>query len=287
MSGLQAEPSLLHLQPLDLDAVEVLLCDADGNLFPSEEPAFAASTEVTNRFLATHGIERRFTPDELRLAATGRNFRSTARELAAEAGRSVDGDELEYWVREERQAVVAHLGRVLRPDPAVTAPLEALARRFRLAVVSSSATERLAVCFRAAGLDSLFAAAVRFSAEDSLPSPTSKPDPAIYALAGRELDVEGAAGLAVEDAVAGVRSAVAAGFPAVGNLQFVPADEREGRIAGLRDAGAAAIVESWSDLAALLDGRGGAYSRAGKAPASRDSVSAPSSSPKSRSAMSP
>jgi hypothetical protein len=29
-----------------------LLCDADGNLFPSEEPAFVASAEVTNRFLA-------------------------------------------------------------------------------------------------------------------------------------------------------------------------------------------------------------------------------------------
>src|SRR3712207_6950700 len=35
---------VLQLQPLDVDAVEVLLCDADGNLFPSEEPAFVAST---------------------------------------------------------------------------------------------------------------------------------------------------------------------------------------------------------------------------------------------------
>ena len=32
--------------------LEVLLCDADGNLFPSEEPAFVASADVTNRLLA-------------------------------------------------------------------------------------------------------------------------------------------------------------------------------------------------------------------------------------------
>ena len=30
-----------------LTGVRVVLCDADGNLFPSEEPAFVASAEVT------------------------------------------------------------------------------------------------------------------------------------------------------------------------------------------------------------------------------------------------
>jgi beta-phosphoglucomutase-like phosphatase (HAD superfamily) len=158
-------------------------------------------------------------------------------------------------VREEQREVVSYLGSVLRPDEAVTAPLRELANRYRLAVVSSSAHARLDACFRATGLDDLLPHAVRFSAEDSLPVPTSKPDPAIYAFAGRKLGVEGAAGLAVEDAAAGVRSAVAAGFPTVGNLQFVPAGERDERIAALRDAGAAAIVESWSDLAALVGSR--------------------------------
>ena len=35
---------------LDPAAVTTLLCDADGTLFPSEEPAYAASADVTNRF---------------------------------------------------------------------------------------------------------------------------------------------------------------------------------------------------------------------------------------------
>lgn len=67
---------------IDLTGVTVLLCDADGNLVPSEEPAFVASTEGTNRFLRDYGVDTTFTPEELRLATTGKNFRSTMLDLA-------------------------------------------------------------------------------------------------------------------------------------------------------------------------------------------------------------
>ena len=244
---------ILRFSPLDAAAVQVLLCDADGNLFGSEEPAFDASTIVTNRFLAALGVDRTFTAAGLRRRSMGRNFRSTASELSAEAGTTVEPEALERWVLEERRAVVAHLASVLRPDAAVLGPLGRLAGRFRLAVVSSSALSRLDVCFTATALDELFPASVRFSAEDSLPVPTSKPDPAIYALAGRHLGVRGHAGLAVEDAAVGARSAVAAGFPTVGNLQFVPPGEVEARITALSEAGVSAIVPSWSHLGELLD----------------------------------
>ena len=240
---------------LDLGAVEVLLCDADGNLFPSEEPAFEASAEVTNGLLADLGIDRAFAPEDLRHRSMGKNFRATASELAAESGVALAPEALERWVLIEREAVVSHLASVLRPDPGVTDPLGALARRFRLAVVSSSALPRLAACLTATGLDDLLPPRLRFSAEDSLPAPTSKPDPAIYAFAGSQLGVSGTAALAVEDAVAGVRSAVAAGFPTVGNLQFVPAEEVEARAAALLEAGAATIVPSWGHLARLLHDR--------------------------------
>src|SRR3954470_14672369 len=95
------------------ERLEALLCDADGNLFPSEEPAFVASADVTNRFLAAAGIPQRFTAEELRLATTGKNFRTTAAELAASAG--VQVDDLDAWVAEEKGAVTAHLAQVLRP----------------------------------------------------------------------------------------------------------------------------------------------------------------------------
>ena len=230
--------------------IEVLLCDADGNLFPSEEPAFAASADVTNRLLAELGDPRRFTGEELRRSATGMTFRALAGRLAAEAG--VPDVDLEPWVAEEKRTVTAHLGRTLTPHDATTAALTGLAGRLRLAAVSSSALSRLDACFTATGLDELIPAAVRFSAEDSLPTPTSKPDPAVYLHACRELGIAPGAGLAVEDSVAGVRSAVAAGCPVVGNLLFVPADERAERDAALREAGALTVVPTWSDVAALL-----------------------------------
>jgi hypothetical protein len=89
----------------------VLLCDADGCLFPSEEPAFEASTEVTNALLAQLGVAKRFTAAELQRHAVGKNFRATSADLARDFGVPLAGDELERWVVREREQVIAHLGR--------------------------------------------------------------------------------------------------------------------------------------------------------------------------------
>ncbi len=232
------------------ERVTHLLCDADGNLFPSEEPAFDASAEVTNAFLASLGIDRRYTATELRATATGMNFRTTARTLAEQAG--VTGVDVEPWVAQEGRAVTEHLARTLRPHPPTQAALRDLAGHFELAVVSSSALARLAACFTATGLDELLPPARRFSAEDSLPTPTSKPDPAVYRHACEQLGIDPGQGLAVEDAVAGVQSAVAAGCPVVGNVLFVLPEERAERTAALLAAGALTVVSSWTELAGLL-----------------------------------
>ncbi|MEB3980239.1 HAD family phosphatase [Mycobacterium sp. 663a-19] len=267
----------MFVRQFDPAPITTLLCDADDNLFPSEKPAFAASVEVINRFLARFGVTAPFTAEELRRQAVGKNFRSTALDLAvasgvpleptlaqghpaavvasdgdAAAGRALCAEELEDWVRREREHVTAHLAATLKPDPEVLAPLQALASRYTLAAVSSSATKRLAACFDVTGLDPLIPAGLRFSAEDSLPTPTSKPNPAVYLHSGEVMDVDAEQGLAIEDSVAGVTSAVAAGFATVGNLMFVPADERQCRRTELIDAGAVAIVDSWRALADVL-----------------------------------
>ena len=118
--------------------------------------------------------------------------------------------------------------------------------------VTSSASSRLAVCLDVTGLAPLFDADRRFSAEDSLAEPTSKPDPAVYVHAGRTLGVGPADAVAVEDSVNGARSAVAAGHPTIGILQFVPAADRPARADALHEVGVAAVVESWADVARLL-----------------------------------
>jgi beta-phosphoglucomutase-like phosphatase (HAD superfamily) len=233
--------------------VRVVLCDADGNLFPSEEPAFVASAEVTSRFLAEHGVDRRYEAEELRLATTGMNFRSTLVAVAREHGvPELAPAEVEQWVAAEKEAVTAYLRTALEPDPTVLGPLAALAEHRGLAAVSSSADARIAACFEVTGMAGHFPPERRFSAEDSLPRPTSKPDPAIYRHALAALALEADEALAVEDSVAGATSAVAAGIPTLGNLQFVQAPERPARRTALEQAGVLAVVESWAEVLDLL-----------------------------------
>ena len=259
---------------LDLTDLRFLLCDADGNLFPSEEPAFVASAGVTNKFLAALGLPARWTPEQLRLGTTGKNFRTTAVDLCVDGGAPIHPslagrhpgarteaapgtpvltpEILEYWVAEEKRQVSAYLGDVLQPDAEVLDPLDKMAPHLNLAVVSSSALGRLAACFDATGLAPRIPAERRYSAEDSLPAPISKPDPAVYLFAGRALGCTGRQGLAVEDSVPGAQSAMAAGFPTVGNLMFVPEAERPERVRLLREAGVAAVVANWQELAELV-----------------------------------
>jgi HAD superfamily hydrolase (TIGR01509 family) len=232
--------------------VKALLCDADGCLFPSEEPAFDASAEVTNRFLAEIGASRCFTGEELRLATTGKNFRTTAAALAAEEGKTVMPETLERWVEAERQAVTAHLSEVLTPDPLVFEPLSRLAARQALAVVSSSASTRIDACLEATDLADLFPEAHRFSAENSLPVPTSKPDPAIYLHAIERLGVSPQRAIAIEDSLPGASAAVDAGCRTVGNVVFVPPAERAERRAALECAGVDEVISSWEELELLL-----------------------------------
>jgi beta-phosphoglucomutase-like phosphatase (HAD superfamily) len=240
-----------------LTGVRAVLCDADGNLFPSEEPAFVASAVVTNAFLASLGIAETFTAEQLRLATTGKNFRTTAADLAVANGVAVDRppltrDVLQEWVDEERRQVSAHLATVLQPDPEVLEPLQRLGRRFVLAAVSSSATPRLRTCFAATGIDALIPAERTYSAEDSLPQPTSKPHPAVYLHACAQLQVAPSEAVAVEDSGAGAQSAVSAGIPTIGNLQFVAPGEREERRAQLLSLGVAEVVTSWAEVESLL-----------------------------------
>lgn len=233
----------------DLTRITTLLLDADGTLFPSEEPAFDASAAVTQDFADRFGLTGDFSAQHLRRTTTGKNFRTTAQDLLSQRGINVDTAELEVWVAREKEEVTSHLGQVLRPHPSVQDALQKLGRRYQLAVVSSSALTRLAACFTASGLDHLLPPADRFSAEDSLPLPTSKPDPAIYQLALARLGIAPQHALALEDSVTGVQSAVSAGIITAGMVQFVPPGERGERTVQLRRAGAAWVAQSWDRLA--------------------------------------
>jgi HAD superfamily hydrolase (TIGR01509 family) len=240
---------------LELGRTRAVLCDADGTLFPSEEPAFEASASVTQAFADRFGLHGDFSAERLRLTTTGKNFRTTAGSLLRGAGVVAEQAEFDRWVDREKAEVTEHLARTLKPQPDVLAALRALSDGRCLAAVSSSALTRLAACFTATGLDALIPPDRRFSAEDSLPVPTGKPDPAVYEFALRRLDVDADQAVAIEDSPSGASSAVAAGIATIGFVAYVPKDERHERIADLRDTGVAVIAESWAQVAALVGAR--------------------------------
>jgi HAD superfamily hydrolase (TIGR01509 family) len=239
---------------IEARGVRTVLCDADGTLFPSEEPAYDASALVTQAFAERYGLVGNFSAGELRRTGTGRNFRALATDLLAEAGVAADPAVLEEWVERERLAVTAHLAATLRPNAEVVSTVSALHRRYRLAVVSSSATPRLLTCLHATGLADAFDVSDVFSAEDSMPTPVSKPDPAIYRHALAALGASAGEALAIEDSPTGVRSAVAAGVATVGIVCFVPPNEVAARTSELVDAGAGTVVDDWRGISALLLG---------------------------------
>jgi HAD superfamily hydrolase (TIGR01509 family) len=244
--------TLARCSTFDLTGVTTLLCDADGTLFPSEDLAYTASAVVTQEFAAQYGLRGTFTPEDLQRVGRGRNFRATAQDLLAAAGIDIDASELDGWVDRERDEVTAHLQTALAVDQHVVSALDALRSRFTLAVVTSSAAGRVAACCAATGLDRFFAADSLFSAEDSLAVPISKPDPAVYRHALESLGIAAAEAIAIEDSVAGTRSAVAAAIRTVGLVRFVGDDEREQRTEDLRAAGATAVFRSWPELVHAL-----------------------------------
>jgi beta-phosphoglucomutase-like phosphatase (HAD superfamily) len=239
---------------VDLTGVTTLLVDADGTLFPSEEPAYAASVGVTNRFLADLGAGVSYEAEELQRLTNGKNFRATATDLAVQHGKPLRQEDLDAWVTEEKDVVTTHLRTVLSPDPRVSDPVAALGARFVLAAVTSSALSRCDACLEVTGLAEHFAPERRFSAEDSLPVPMSKPDPAVYAMAGRTLGVSTAECLAIEDSVNGTLSAVSAGYRTVGTVQFVAPEDRATRTDELLRAGAVAVVGDLAELVTWLSG---------------------------------
>jgi beta-phosphoglucomutase-like phosphatase (HAD superfamily) len=237
---------------LDPAGLTHLLCDADGTLFPSEEPAYAASAGVTNRFLAELGASRAYDASELQEMSHGKNFRGAAQDLAELFERTLEAEALDAWVAEELEVVTAHLLTVLRPDGSVAGPVHQLAEHYTLAAVTSSAGTRLDACLEITGLAALFPPDLRFSAETSLSPPVSKPDPAVYLHAAECLGIAPEKGLAIEDSVNGARAAVAAGHPTMGLVQFVPDGERASRRRALREAGVVGCATGWTELAARL-----------------------------------
>jgi HAD superfamily hydrolase (TIGR01509 family) len=141
--------------------------------------------------------------------------------------------------------VCAELARSVGPITGVRAALSRIA--LPAAVVSNSRMERVQSSVRRAGLDRIFGERV-FSAEHV---ERPKPYPDVYLHAAKTLGVEPRRCIVVEDSIAGLTAARAAGMM---TIAFVGASHiPDGYAHVLRETGITRIIDSMDDLPALVE----------------------------------
>lgn len=175
--------------------------------------------------------------------------------LQKKYGYQMDPAELESYVLREEDQVIAKLKALLRPCEGVDAELERLEKlgKYKMAVVSSSALRRVIASIQKVGQDRYFKADEVFSAASSLPTPTSKPDPAIYIHAMKVLGVQPQECVAIEDSKSGATAAVRAGIPMVAYVGSYEGQEKQEQMAKLLgDLGAVAVMRHWKEFPEIL-----------------------------------
>ncbi|KAH8821823.1 HAD-like domain-containing protein [Xylogone sp. PMI_703] len=235
--------------------ITTLLFDCDNTLVLSEELAFEACAELGNEILASHGVSDRYTGPQLLSEFVGQNFRGMMVSLQKKYNYQMDPVELERYVSREEDQVIAKLRAALRPCEGVDPVLEKLdaEKKYKLAVVSSSALRRVIASIEKVNQDRFFKKEEVFSAASSLPVPTSKPDPAVYLHAMKVLGVQPGECVAIEDSRSGATAAVRAGIITVGYVgSYETAEKQEEMIGVLKGVGCVEIMRHWDEFEGLL-----------------------------------
>ncbi|KAN0071722.1 HAD-like domain containing protein [Elaphomyces granulatus] len=228
-----------------------LLFDCDNTLVLSEDLAFEACADVANEILSKRNISHRYTGEQLIQDFVGQNFRGMMISLQAKFGFEMSQEELEHYVKEEENQVIAKLEAKAEPCDGVMDELDALQEsgKYDMAVVSSSALRRVKASLKKVGQAQYFPPDDIFSAATSLPKPTSKPDPAIYLFALERLGKNADECIAIEDSKSGALSAIRAGIHVVGYVGSYHGEEKRQEMTQLlTDLGAEVVMTHWSEF---------------------------------------
>jgi HAD superfamily hydrolase (TIGR01509 family) len=216
---------------------QAVLFDLDGTLVDSVQLRIAAWSEALAAADLPTGRDR--------LAPLiGLDGRRLAREIAALAGRPIDGARSEVIDRHAGE-VYERLNVAPRPLPGVGRLIAALDRHgIAWAIATSSRKEQVTDSVAALGL------AGEPMIVDASHVEHAKPEPDLLLLAARQLDLDPAVCWYVGDSTWDMVSAVAAGMLAIGVTAGSAVDA-----ATLDGAGAAAVVSTLDELAAAIDAR--------------------------------
>jgi D-ribulokinase len=223
---------------------EVVIFDCDGVLVDSEVIALA----VTRRRLGEAGLH--LSDEETRERFLGLRLDSVLRRVETELGAPLPKEFPDDLSRE----ILATFARELKGVEGVRQAVGGL--RARVCVASSSAPDRLRFALRVTGYETLFAPNIFSAAEVA----QGKPSPDLFLHAARAMGAQPKDCLVIEDSVAGVAAARAAGmgvFGFVGASHFSRLDKG----ADLTAAGAELIFDDMArlpDIVAARTARAGA-----------------------------
>jgi HAD superfamily hydrolase (TIGR01509 family) len=207
----------------------LLIFDCDGVLVDSEPLSCRIDAEVLTRL----GIP--YTTEEITRSFVGVSQNDMIARISVERGVTLPDDLGEQINR----ALFARFETDLKPVDGVRDAI--LALPYRRCVASSSLPERIALSLRVTGLADLFDNV--FSASEVR---RGKPAPDLFLHAASRMEADPAKCVVIEDSIAGVQAACAAGMRVVGFTGGGHCGPEHG--ARLREVGATTIVAHMADL---------------------------------------
>lgn len=232
--------------------IKEILFDCDNTLVLSEELAFEACADLANEILEKNGKSERYTGPELLKDFVGQNFRGMMVSLQKKFDFTIPEEEFNQYVDRELGKVIEKLEKKARPCDGSMEVLEKLfkSKKYGMAVVSSSALSRVQASIRKVGQDKFFPPEHVYSAATSLEKPTSKPDPAIYLHACKEIGVQPSECVAVEDSKSGATAAKNAKIPLIGYVGAYEDKKEMDRMAKMltEECGAIIVMYHWSEF---------------------------------------
>ncbi|KAK7188188.1 hypothetical protein DPSP01_001732 [Paraphaeosphaeria sporulosa] len=236
-----------------------ILLDCDNTLCQSEHLAFEACADLTNKVLEKHGItDKRYTAESLLEDFVGYNFRRMLLALQPKHNFKMSDEELEEFVQAELGAVTKKLSEKAVECPGVTEQLEWLKKEgYPMSVVSTSAKSRVVASLKKTNLERFFTDEHVYSAATSLNPPSSKPDPAIYHYACKELGVKESEAITVEDSKSGATAAMRAGIPCIGYVGIYGIEEGKEKMEQMaklltEETKCVAIMYDWKEFPEAL-----------------------------------
>jgi beta-phosphoglucomutase-like phosphatase (HAD superfamily) len=241
-----------------LTQVKYVLLDCDNTLCLSERLAFEACADLTNEILEKYKIDARYDTDSLLESFVGQNFRGMLVNLQKIHNFTMDQAELDTYVGMEVDRVTAKLKEKCKPCPGVPEMMEWIkAQGYPMAVVSTSAKPRVVASIEKVGIAHYFPNEHVWSAATSLNPPSSKPDPAIYNFALKELGMQNTDTITVEDSKSGATAAMRAGIPCIGYVGVYGLEDGKEKMEQMaktlkEQCNAVAIMYDWKEFPDIL-----------------------------------